>query len=106
MSARHASPGCPEAGLLQSIHSFPAAHAGLGASARLPDACVCNFSFVTMPCTVQTQWLLVALCQDQPKNKALEAFREGAYRAALEGKWVGRTNTGGALQLEQQLLPV
>lgn len=59
-----------------------------------------------MPCTAQAQWLLVALCQDQPKNKALEAFRERAYRAALEGKWVGRTNTAGALQARQPLSPV
>ena len=36
----------------------------------------------------QTQWLLQALCQDQPKNKVLESFRDRCYRAALEGDWV------------------
>ncbi|GLC48923.1 hypothetical protein PLESTB_000163400 [Pleodorina starrii] len=36
---------------------------------------------------IKTQWLLVALCQDHPKSRALEAFRDQAYKAALEGKW-------------------
>eukprot|EP00198_Chlamydomonas_reinhardtii_P002058 XP_001691394.1 smilar to phosphatidylinositol 3- or 4-kinase [Chlamydomonas reinhardtii] len=41
----------------------------------------------TFRVAIKTQWLLVALCQDHPKNKTLESFRERAYKAALEGKW-------------------
>ncbi|GIL89846.1 hypothetical protein Vretimale_19274 [Volvox reticuliferus] len=36
---------------------------------------------------LQAQWLLLALCQDHPKSRALESFRDQAYKAALEGKW-------------------
>lgn len=41
-----------------------------------------------LPHAAQVQWLLLALCQDHPKNKLVDAFREKCYRAALDGKWV------------------
>ncbi|KAG2497053.1 hypothetical protein HYH03_005051 [Edaphochlamys debaryana] len=45
---------------------------------------LCSKSFRV---AIKTQWLLVALCQDHPKSKALESFKERAYKAALEGNW-------------------
>ncbi|GLI62236.1 hypothetical protein VaNZ11_004831 [Volvox africanus] len=36
---------------------------------------------------IKAQWLLLALCQDHPKSRPLESFRDQAYKAALEGKW-------------------
>lgn len=38
--------------------------------------------------TVQVYWLLSAIAQDQPKNKAVGELRDNCERAALEGSWV------------------
>lgn len=40
----------------------------------------------------QVHWLLLALCQDQAKNKHVHAFRSKCERAALDGRWVGLRN--------------
>ena len=37
---------------------------------------------------VQVYWLLSAIAQDQPKNKAVGELRDMCERAALEGSWV------------------
>ena len=37
---------------------------------------------------VQTYWLLLAVSQDQPKNKYVAELRDCCERAALEGSWV------------------
>lgn len=39
-------------------------------------------------CAVQTYWLLLAVSQDQPKNKYVAELRDCCERAALEGSWV------------------
>ena len=36
----------------------------------------------------QVYWLLSAIAQDQPKNKAVGELRDMCERAALEGSWV------------------
>lgn len=36
----------------------------------------------------QTYWLLLAISQDQPKNKYVSDLRDRCERAALEGSWV------------------
>lgn len=33
-------------------------------------------------------WLLLALVQDNPKNKHLDALKETVELAAMDGKWV------------------
>ena len=40
-------------------------------------------------CHAQVYWLLTAISQDQPKNKAVGELRDNCERAALEGSWVG-----------------
>lgn len=37
---------------------------------------------------MQVYWLLTAIAQDQPKNKAVGELRDNCERAALEGSWV------------------
>ena len=37
---------------------------------------------------LQVYWLLSAIAQDQPKNKAVGELRDNCERAALEGSWV------------------
>jgi hypothetical protein len=37
---------------------------------------------------VQTYWLLLAISQDQPKNKHIAEARDRCEQAALEGYWV------------------
>ena len=37
---------------------------------------------------MQTYWLLLAVSQDQPKNKYVAELRDCCERAALEGSWV------------------
>ena len=37
---------------------------------------------------LQTYWLLLAVSQDQPKNKYVAELRDCCERAALEGSWV------------------
>ena len=39
---------------------------------------------------VQVYWLLSAISQDQPKNKAVGELRDMCERAALEGSWVSQ----------------
>ena len=39
-------------------------------------------------CAMQTYWLLLAISQDQPKNKYVAELRDRCERAALEGYWV------------------
>lgn len=42
---------------------------------------------------VQTYWLLLAVSQDQPKNKYVAELRDCCERAALEGSWVRHLET-------------
>ena len=37
---------------------------------------------------MQTYWLLLALVQDNPKNKHIENLKEAVEIAALDGQWV------------------
>jgi hypothetical protein len=37
---------------------------------------------------VQLYWLVLALVQDNPKNKHLDNLREQIEAAALDGRWV------------------
>ena len=37
---------------------------------------------------IQTYWLLLALVQDNPKNKHIENLKEAVEIAALDGQWV------------------
>lgn len=48
---------------------------------------------VRLPNTMwmQVHWLLLALSQDQTKDKHVEVFRDQCERAALNGRWVSET---------------
>ena len=45
---------------------------------------------LTSKFSAQVYWLLSAIAQDQPKNKAVVELRDNCERAALEGSWVSR----------------
>ncbi len=50
-------------------------------STRLCRACM-------HACTPQAYWLILALVQDNPKNRHLEQLRDQVEREALNGQWV------------------
>ena len=57
-----------------------------GLRGRLVQCSKFNVSGLVWP--LQTYWLLLAVSQDQPKNKYVAELRDCCERAALEGSWV------------------
>lgn len=53
---------------------------------RMPDRLLPCFRTCFAP--LQTYWLLLAISQDQPRNKHVAAVRDRCEQAALEGFWV------------------
>ncbi len=47
-------------------------------------------------CVPQVYWLLLAISQDNPKNRHAAEMRDRCERAALEGFWVRAQSYGAA----------
>eukprot|EP00798_Chlamydomonas_sp_ICE-L_P018981 gene18981-25560_t len=63
---------------------------------------LCSKSFKL---AVKVHWLLVALCQDNPKSKPLEALKDLCERTALDGTWVPPFRTTHLQTLSMNLSP-